>query len=96
MAKGAAKIKALVEEHKVDVTIDGGRALIAPTQLAGCNVADARTAIEEICRRALKARTKPVRAPRAEPLVVASGEAHGSATGVSGSVVKGKHRDDST
>jgi hypothetical protein len=80
IGKGAAKIKALVEAHKVDVAIDGGAAVITPTRLAGCSGAGARAAIEDICRRA--------RTPPAEPVVVPIGDGAGRVIGRGGCVIK--------
>ncbi len=82
IGKGAARIKALVDAHKVKVTIDGAAALIAPTQLEGCDVAGASAAIESVCRHA--------RVPPGEPVVVpiAAG-AVGRLIGRGGSVLKG-------
>ena len=82
IGKGAASIKALVDAHKVKVTIDGAAALIAPTQLEGCDVAGASAAIESVCCHA--------RVPPGEPVVVpiAAG-AVGRLIGRGGSVLKG-------
>ena len=81
IGKGAAAIKALVQAYRVDVTIDGTAALIAPTLLEGCDVAGARAAIESTCRQG--------RVPPGEPVVVAIAEgAVGRVIGRGGSVVK--------
>ena len=88
IGKGAAAIKALVQAHRVDVTIDGTSALIASTLLEGCDVAGARAAIESTCCQG--------RVPPGEPVVVAIAEgAVGRVIGRGGSVVKGlmaRHR----